>query len=217
MFHTGDPSVRCNFITIGYDCSPASALRGLNLRRAALPFDWVESSVPAIDKCFADDFRQFHTNLQLNEPRRRLIDPYGFQFPHDYPLKNKQSEDVILPEDVIADDWATHYDVIKEKYDRRIARFREAMADPAPIIVLCRYKTQNVLTLQQLFIKYYNRDNLYFVNACADKFETGTIINIDTESSGNWSDGNIWKQGIIRMMGNLKRNRHRFSMRQLLL
>ena len=38
-----------NFITIGYDCSPASALRGLNMRQFALPFDWVESNITSLE------------------------------------------------------------------------------------------------------------------------------------------------------------------------
>ena len=32
-----------NYLTIGYDCSPAGALKVLNLREFALPFDWVVS------------------------------------------------------------------------------------------------------------------------------------------------------------------------------
>ena len=45
-----------NFLTIGYDCSPASALRGLDRRQFALPFDWVQSSITAITRCFQNNF-----------------------------------------------------------------------------------------------------------------------------------------------------------------
>ena len=34
-----------NYLTIGQDCSPAAALRNLNLRDFALPFDWVVSNI----------------------------------------------------------------------------------------------------------------------------------------------------------------------------
>ena len=45
-----------NFLTIGYDCSPAAALRELNLRNEALPFDWVVSNISSLEKCFQDNF-----------------------------------------------------------------------------------------------------------------------------------------------------------------
>ena len=39
-----------NYLTIGYDCSPAAALRNLNLREFALPFDWVVSNVTILEE-----------------------------------------------------------------------------------------------------------------------------------------------------------------------
>lgn len=41
-----------NYLTIGYDCSPATALRNLNLREFALPFDWIVSKISSLDNCF---------------------------------------------------------------------------------------------------------------------------------------------------------------------
>ena len=40
-----------HFITMGFDCSPASVLRNLNLRGFALPFDWVVSNINSLNKC----------------------------------------------------------------------------------------------------------------------------------------------------------------------
>lgn len=34
-----------NYLTIGNDCSPAAALKNLNLREFTLPFDWVVSNI----------------------------------------------------------------------------------------------------------------------------------------------------------------------------
>ena len=87
-----------NFLTVGFDCSPASALRGLNLRSEALPFDWVVSNISSLDKCFQDNFMKYHTNLKLDHSKTRLIDEYGFMFPHDYPLMdiNKNTVDVTI-------------------------------------------------------------------------------------------------------------------------
>ena len=79
-----------NYLTIGSDCSPAAALRGLNLRDFALPFDWVVSNITSLDKCFETNFEYFHKNLLLNGSKNKLIDYYGFQFPHDYPLSDNE-------------------------------------------------------------------------------------------------------------------------------
>jgi hypothetical protein len=203
------------YISIGYECSTASILRGLGLRKAALPFDWIQSSADAMEKCFRDDFKQFHTNLRMNHNKTRLIDEYGFEFPHDYPLIKTATSEGIYEESFIVDDWASHYQVIKEKYDRRIARFKAILSDPRPAIVLCRYAIKDLLFIQKLFIQYYNKDNFYFVNASPEKFENHTIINIDTEKNGIWSELVIWKAGILRMIPNLRVNRHRFSMNWL--
>ena len=55
-----------NFLTIGYDCSPASALRGLDRRQFALPFDLVQSSITAITRCFQNNFSDYLHNCLLN-------------------------------------------------------------------------------------------------------------------------------------------------------
>jgi hypothetical protein len=77
-----------NYLTLGNDCSPAGALKNLNLREFALPFDWVVSNVSILNNCFEDNFFKFHKNLKFNVSKTRVIDEYGFQFPHDYPLNN---------------------------------------------------------------------------------------------------------------------------------
>jgi hypothetical protein len=77
-----------NYLTIGSGCSPAAALRDLNLREFALPFDWVVSNINTIQKCIETNFEYFHKNLVLNNNKTRLIDYYGFEFPHDYPLSD---------------------------------------------------------------------------------------------------------------------------------
>ena len=132
-----------NFLTIGYDCSPAMALRTLQLRNFALPFDWVVSNIQCIEKCFRDNFEKYHTNLRIiNE--KGLIDEYGFIFPHDYTLDNNGE---------ISGDWSTQYNTVKEKYNRRIERFNHIMNDSKPIIVLCRYTTKGGFTITKFISK----------------------------------------------------------------
>jgi hypothetical protein len=209
-----------NIITLGYDCSPASVLRSLNLRDFALPFDWVVSNINAIYNCIQDDFKQYHTKLYFNKNHTRLIDVYGFQFPHDYPtveINNKDSNNIepfsnqigegVIGENsdtVINDDWLIYYDIVKQKYDRRIQRFRDILMDTKPIIVLCRYNTRDILQLYKIFKQKYNRNDIYFVNSCRHLFENDNIINIYTEANGIWNDSSLWKNAIDKTIDKIK-------------
>ena len=203
-----------NFLTIGYDCSPAAALKGLNLRNEALPFDWVVSNISSLEKCFQDNFIKYHTNLKFNYNKTRLIDEYGFEFPHDYPLHNidnidniddinnisddKIGEGIIGEEKnkIIVSDWKKYHNIAKEKYDRRIKRFLNIVNDNKPIIILCRYSTNDVILLRNLFLKYYNKQNIIFINSCNNIFVNRFIINCNTEQNGNWNDIEIWRKNI---------------------
>lgn len=202
-----------NYITIGYDCSPAAALREMNLRKCTLPFDWVQSSIHSIESCFQDDFAKYHTQLRLNDRKTRMIDIYGFEFPHDYPLlydnatNGPSSGDVIssivgegvYDEKQIAENWRDSYTIVKEKYDRRIERFREIMADPAPIIALCRYTTDQIFHLKELFAKYYHKENIHFINSSNHSFQNDFITNIHTEMNGVWNETAIWQDALMRV------------------
>ena len=67
-----------NYLTLGYDCSPAGALKNLNLREFALPFDWVVSNVSILNNCFEDNFftrRNLKTNSK--KTKKRLCDFLG--------------------------------------------------------------------------------------------------------------------------------------------
>lgn len=193
-----------NYLTLGYDCSPAAALRNLNLRNFALPFDWVISNINILEKCFDTNFENFHKKLVFNHSKTRLIDYYGFQFPHDYPLnhmdniENKIGEGVFGEErgKCITDKWCDYYEIVLDKYNRRIERFKNIISDTKPIIILCRYTTRDVLLLQQLFIKYYKQTNIYFVNSSNELFENDNIKNIYTERNNVWNDATIWQEGI---------------------
>ncbi len=201
-----------NYLTIGYDCSPASALKDLNLRDFALPFDWVVSNIKSLQKCFETNFVDFHKKIVFNYNKTRLIDYYGFQFPHDYPLthmtnfENNIGEGVFGEENgkFITDKWYNYYDVVLNKYNRRIERFKNIINDTKPIIVLCRYNTKDVLELQELFIKYYKNKNIYFINSCNELFENEYIKNIYTEKDNKWNDINIWKEGIDDVIKKIK-------------
>ena len=192
-----------NFLALGHNCGPAAALRHLNIRKFALPFDWVESSIDILEECFKDNFSKYHTNLRFNESKTRLIDEYGFQFPHDYPtIDNNIVEDGFIEEKVILDNWKDNYDKVKEKYDRRIKRFLNILNDNKKIIVLCKYSTNDVYRLYELLKKYYNNDNIIFVNSSSEVLSNDLIKNCDTEKNGNWNDTIIWKETIDSLIYN---------------
>jgi hypothetical protein len=201
-----------NYLTLGNDCSPAAALKNLNLRNFALPFDWVVSNIHMLNHCFKTNFEHFHTNLVFNHNKTRLIDYYGFQFPHDYPLndmtnvENNIGEGVFSEENgkFITKEWYNYYTSVLDKYKRRIERFKTIVTDNKPIIVLCRYSTRDVLCLQQLFIQYYKLTNIYFCNSSNEIFENDTIKNIFTEKNKIWNETTIWEQGIHDIIKKIK-------------
>jgi len=197
-------------ITMGFDCSPASALKSMGMREFSLPFDWVQSNIQSIKRCFEDGFAKFHTNLQLNQNKTRLIDEYGIQYPHEYPVVSCQkddtnliNEDMLFPEnkeDHIIDNWMTYYSEVKEKYNRRIERFKSILKSHEPIVVLCRYNTSDVIQLQQLFQTYFEKDNIFFVNSSPEVFSNSRITNVWTEKNNVWNDIELWKKSLDIMM-----------------
>lgn len=199
------------YISLGYDCSTASALRNLNLRSFALPFDWVESQIQGIEKCLKDDFKYFHKDLMFNKPKNRLVDSYLFQFPHDYPFNTSSEnfEDTVnsndnrfreIKNDTIVSNWNDYHDEVLKKYDRRIQRFRGIANSDEPIIVLCRYNNvKSVTRLQNIFSEIYNKNNVYFINSDKTSYENDRIININTEKNDIWNESNVWKEGIEHM------------------
>ena len=113
-------------------------------------------------------------------------------------VENSIGEGVIGEEKgkFISDKWNDYYGIVLDKYNRRIERFKNIMNDTKPIIVLCRYNTKDVLKLQQLFMKYYKKENIYFINSSNEVFENDKIKNIYTEKNNVWNEASIWKQGM---------------------
>ena len=193
-----------NCVSLGNNCAPAFALRSLNIRTAAYPFDWNISTLSALDMCFATNFEYFHKNLVLNDNKTKVIDHYGFIFPHDYPREaiiNPENDvgEGIFPEEndkMIVNNWMDYNKIVVDKYARRIERFKKIINDSKPIIVFCMYDTADVLKLYNLFIKYYNRTDVYFINSCNKPFQNDHIININTDKNGVYNDLNAWKEGI---------------------
>jgi hypothetical protein len=201
-------------MSLGNECSPAGALRNLNIRAEALPFDWVESNLQIITNCIEDNFSNYHKNLRFNQRRSRLIDSYGFQFPHDYPFDNNNIDDSKIGEGVfgeepnkqIIDNWSEYHEMALEKYKRRIERFYNYLGSNNPLIILCRgYPVNNVNKFGDYLANKFKKNNIYFVVSSNENFKGNNIITCDTEKNGSWNDASLWSEAInsIKLMNNL--------------
>lgn len=199
-----------HFVSIGHDCSPATTLRNLGLRSKAFPFDWVQTNIHGIKQCLIDDFSQFHENISRMDHGRRMMDAYGFQYPHDYPLVGHSEEDDksvgngAFSEDLhrpIVNNWLLYYPTVKDKYNRRIQRFRELMNDRnIPICFLSRYPEMDAKYLLEFLRAHFKRNDLFMVNSCPDArqdqdLSTG-LSSIWTEKHGIWNQSECWQEAI---------------------
>ena len=69
-------------------------------------------------------------------------------------------------------------------------------------MVLCRYGNSDVMILQELFKKCYNKHNIVFINSHSDVYISSHILSCHTERNGKWNETSVWKEAIDTM--NLK-------------
>ena len=144
-----------NFITLGIDCQPTFALKQLDLRKYALPFDWLTSNANMTVECIKDDFKFFHKELKFDS-NNVLCDKYGFGFAHDYPLK-KEGEPAPV------DNWMDYNADVIEKYERRIKRFNDILNSDTPIIAIYKGPKEDIQYFKQIFQEKYNKTNIVYI------------------------------------------------------
>jgi hypothetical protein len=154
----------CIFIPLGQDCSVADALRRIDKRKEAYPFDWIRCSLSSILECINTNFERFLKNTRVN--RTSVIDGYGFQYPHDFKTVNieKYTENPIYPEAEIAQDWEQWLPVIQDKYERCIQRFNHSMQNSNIVFVINSVINDNVI--QEIYAtcnRVYGNKNIYFI------------------------------------------------------
>ena len=159
-----------SYITLGESCAPATALRNLNIRKYALPFDWIRSNPKQLCDAISNDFKGFHDSLKLSDNKNTIYDSYGLDFPHDYPTvkqpksyHNEQDEVGGIHEDTIIEAWRDTIPQVQEKYKRRIERFNSIMNSDEPVIALYSGEISEIQLFKDTFKKKYNKLNIWYV------------------------------------------------------
>lgn len=145
----------CNYITLGIDCQPTFALKQLDLRKYALPFDWLTSNVNMIVECIKDDFKFFHQELRVDS-NNILCDKYGFGFAHDYPFKKEGEHGPV-------DNWMDYNIEVVKKYERRIKRLNDILKSDTPIISIYKGPKEDIQYFKQIFKEKYNKTNIVYI------------------------------------------------------
>lgn len=112
------------YISIGSDCAVAHNLRKLNLVDVAYPFDWIKCDSKSICETLDNDFSNFFENYTIKHQSDNFdnFDEGGKSLVKII-LKNK----MILPHE--AQEMEFNFDSYKEKYKRRINRFKNIIRD----------------------------------------------------------------------------------------
>ena len=218
-------------IPLGYDCSAASALRDIGLRQEAYPFDWVQSRAEIVRQCILDGFARYHKEVRLMEHGRRVIDAYGVEYPHDYPVRVVEEaeaeaveaeakevehrvrevgeagkeEDMYMEEmgRPIVAEWQTYCNTVQEKYQRRIQRFLAVMAcRDKPIIFFTRYRDADARELLRWLRGHYQREDMYLVNTDHPTYLTRPEGVVEEGCVTMWTERNgIWNESVIWQEG----------------
>ena len=134
-------------IPMGMYCASAQALRAVKKRSRSLPFDWIiplsfEKAVSFIENDFKDFFNK-EDLIRFREDNKKHI---GY--------KNKKTGLVFLHDFTIEDQFDTEYELIKEKYDRRIQRLYQTIKASKNILYIHIYDHKSDLkqTKEEAFI-----------------------------------------------------------------
>jgi len=188
------------YVPLGNSCSPAAAVQTLEIRKFALPFDWVMSTYNGICQCINEDFKNFHKHLRVESNKSRIVDYYNISFPHDYSTttqtKDEDDEESLVGEGIISEYWVDEIDKNLEKYQRRIQRFHNIFNNQFPIIVLYRGSCQHIKYFQEVFKRKYNNTNIKYVVANKENINSDDIISCNPELNGKWNDAEIWRDVI---------------------
>ncbi len=151
-----------NFVSLGYFCGVAEDLRHLKLRTMSSPFDWCISDFEGVVEALNNEFTDFmvYENLEQNQKQRNYYrdSKYDIQFFHDFTQYKSLDK---------------QYKKVKEKYDRRIARFLEKVKEPT---LFFRYISSEEKVDGKSAELLYIEQNYDYINDCVRRFHLDNRI-----------------------------------------
>lgn len=162
-------------ISLGSNCHIASEFRWNGIRQEAYPFDWNLTPFQTLYRILEEDFALFLEEdlLFLRSDLLGVVNShYGIQFMHDFPNHNPLVapnlqigllDDYDMSENAICANFLEYLGPIRDKYNRRIQRFRNALSGTEKVIFF-RYhddeftKDQALSLFSLIAAKYPNLD-----------------------------------------------------------
>lgn len=136
------------YIPIGSNCSVATYLRQQNIRKHAYPFDWNCTSLKMFYEMLINDFSGYLDDIFIGtEIKRHYVDndnddnEIKVSNEKIYPVICKKYN-VLFPHDYVLVDENT-CNKVKEKYLRRIQRFRDAINSNEKICLIYQQSELN--------------------------------------------------------------------------
>jgi hypothetical protein len=143
-------------VSLGWFCGTASSLSKLGLRSQSGPFDWYFSHYWAVLNQIENDFQDFMVkdNLEIQEDNDKVFKDtkYGFICNHD-----------------IQDNFENEYELIRNKYLRRVKKFRETIKQPTVFFRCIRdneeveYINHNWEYAEKLLKRFNEKNHIIYV------------------------------------------------------
>jgi hypothetical protein len=145
-----------NCVSLGWFCGTASSLSKLGLRSQSGPFDWYFSHYGAVLNQIENDFQDFMVkdNLEIvdGDTKKFRDIKYGFHYIHD-----------------VKEDFESEYELIRNKYFRRVERFRQTIKQPTVFFRCIRdseeveYINHNWEYAENLLKKFNEKNHIIYV------------------------------------------------------
>lgn len=178
------------YLPIGNGVSQISVIE-----KCSLPFDNIEVNIPSMIECITNDFEGFHENIMVKQNQTGLYDTYGFDFSPEYPKINDFIKQ-FTRDDIVLGNWCMQYNDNCVKYKECVRNYQSLMEDGRPMIVLCKAKMPDVITLKNFLSKKYENRVFYYLVATKDISNTENVFTIQPEKNGMGNETIIWEIAI---------------------
>ncbi len=193
-----------NYISLGSSCSVAYQLQKLNLKKESLPFDWIRANdISFVLYLIKNNFNGFLNNLvhvKDDDKFPYIEDGEDFDKVVDKHTKIYKNEYLGFFHDFKEN---ITFEMVKEKYDRRIKRFYDVIKDESIFIRdEQKFKESDIKIYNEINheIKKYNINNklVLIINTFKIKnlnlkgLDKDIIVFIDEEKISEWQHNKIF-------------------------